>query len=54
MSCDEQDGGYSAEIPDGLLVHSNGVREQNSAMYHIRGNARWSSDQLHVRSERWL
>ena len=38
----EQDGG------------SNGGREQNSAMYHIRGNAQWSSDQLHVRSERWF
>ena len=47
-SCGKQDGGYSAEIPDGLHVHSNGGREQNSAMYHIRGNAQWSSDQLHV------
>ena len=35
-------------------VHSNSGREQNSAMYHIRGNAQWSGDQLHVRSERWL
>ena len=51
-SCGEQDGGYTAEIPDGLHVHSNS--EQNSAMYHIRGNAQWSSDQLHVRSERRL
>ena len=39
-SCGEQDGGYSAEIPDGLRVHSNGGREQISAMCHIRGNAR--------------
>ena len=23
-------------------------------MYHIRGNAQWSSDQLHVRLERTL
>ena len=23
-SCDEQDGGYFTEIPDGLHVHSNG------------------------------
>ena len=53
-SCGEQDGGYSAEIPDRLHAHSNSGREQNSAMYHIRGNAWWSSDQLHVRSERWL
>ena len=28
--------------------------QRNSAMYHIRGNAQWWSDQLHVRSERWL
>ena len=48
----EQDGGYSAEIPDGLHVHWNRGREQNSAMYHIRGNAQWSSDQLHVRSRK--
>ena len=27
-------------------VHSNSGRGQNSAMYHIRGNAQWSSDQL--------
>ena len=26
--CGEQDGGYSAEIPDRLLVHSHGGREQ--------------------------
>ena len=51
--CGEQYGGYSAEIPDGLHAHPNGGREQNAAMYHIRGNAQWSSDQLHVRSERW-
>ena len=38
-SCGEQDGGYSAEVPDGIHVHSNGGREQNSAMHHIRGNA---------------
>ena len=44
-----KDGGYSAEIPDGLHVYSDSGREQNSAMYHIRGNAQWSSDQLHVR-----
>ena len=50
----EQDSGYTAEIPDRLHVHSNSGREQNSAMYHIRGNARWSGDQLHVRSERRL
>ena len=49
-SSGEQDGGYS----DRLHVHSNNGREQNSAMYYIRGNAQWSSDQLHVRSERWL
>ena len=48
-SCGEQDSGYTAEIPDRLHVHSNSGREQNSAMYHIRGNAQWSSDQLHVR-----
>ena len=47
-SCGEQDGGYSAEIPDGLHVHSNSGREQNSAVYHIRGNAQWRSNQLHV------
>ena len=51
-SCDEQDGGYSAEVPDGIHVHSNGGREQNSAMHHVRGNAQWSSDQLHVRTEK--
>ena len=50
----EQDGGYSAEIPDRLHVHSNSGRDQNSAVYHICGNAQWSGDQLHVRSERWL
>ena len=53
-SCGEQDGGFSAEVPDGLHVHSNGGREQNSAMHHIRGNAQWSGNQLHVPSERWL
>ena len=53
-SCGEQDGGYTAEIPDRLHVHSNSGREQNSAMYHIRGNAEWSSDQLHVHQERRL
>ena len=37
--CGEQDGGYSAEIPGGLNVHSNSGREQNSALYHICGNA---------------
>ena len=37
-----------------LHVHSNGGREQNSAMHHFRGNAQRSSDQLHVRPERWL
>ena len=51
-SCGEQDGGYTAEILDRLHVHWNGGREQNSAMYHIRGNAQWSGDQLHVRPER--
>ena len=50
-SCGEQDGGYPAEIPDGLHVDSDSGREQNSAMYHIRGNAQWSSDQLHVRQK---
>ena len=44
-SCGEQDGGYSAEIPDRLHVHSNSGREQNSAMYCIRGNAQWIGDQ---------
>ena len=53
-SCGKQDSGYTAEIPDRPHVHSNSGREQNSAMYHIRGNAQWSGDQLHVRSERWL
>ena len=33
---------------------SNGGREQNSAVCHIRGNAQWSGDQLHVRPKRWL
>ena len=37
-----------------LHVHSNSGRKQNSAMYHIFGNTQWSSDQLHVRLERWL
>ena len=41
-SCGEQDGGYSAKIPDRLHVHSNSGSEQNSAMYHICGNAQWS------------
>ena len=36
-SCGGQDGGYPAEIPNNLQVHSNSGREQNSAMYHIRG-----------------
>ena len=53
-SCGEQDGGYTAEIPDRLHVHSNSGREQNSAMCHICGNAQRSGDELHVRSERWL
>ena len=30
-----------SEIPDGLHIHSNSGREQNSAMQHIRGNAQW-------------
>ena len=30
------------------------AESKNSAMYDIRGNAQWSGDQLHVRSERWL
>ena len=38
---------------DYMFISNNG-REQNSAMYHIRGNAQWSSDQLHVRPERRL
>ena len=50
--CGEQDDGYPAEIPDRIHVHSNVA--ENSPMYHIRGNAQWSSDQLHVRPERWL
>ena len=53
-SCGEQDGGYSAEIPDGLRVRSTSGREQNSAMHYICGNAQWSDDQLHVRPEWWL
>ena len=36
----EQDGGFSAEIPDRLHVHSNSGREQNSAMHYICGCAR--------------
>ena len=44
----------STTVSTRLHVHSNSGREQNSAMYHIRGNAQWSSDQLHVRPERWL
>ena len=52
--CGQQDSGYTAEIPDRLHVHSNSGREQNSAMCHIRGNAQWSGDQLHVRPERRL
>ena len=51
-SCGEQDGGYSAEISDRLHVHWNCGRELNSAVHHIRGNAQWSGDQLHVRPER--
>ena len=42
------------EILIRLHVHSNPGREQNSAMYHIRGNAQWSGDQLHVRTEKWI
>ena len=30
------------------------AESKNSAMHHIRGNAQWSVDQLHVRSERWF
>ena len=52
--CVEQDGGYTAEIPDSLHVHSNSGRAQNSAMCLLRGNAQWSSDYLHVRPERRL
>ena len=44
----------SAEIPDGVHVHPNGRRQQYSAIHHICGNAQWSGDQFHVRSERWL
>ena len=54
MSCGKQDSGNFAEITDTLHVHSNSGIEQNSAMFHIRGNAQWSGDQLQVRSERWL
>ena len=50
----DQDSGYVTEIPSRLHVHSNSGREQNSAMYHILGNAQWSGDQLHVRSEKCL
>ena len=47
-SCGEQDGGHSAEVPDRLHVHTDSGREQNPAMCHIRGNAQWSGDQLHL------
>ena len=30
------------------------AESKNSAMHHIRGNAQWSGDQLHVRSDREL
>ena len=40
------------KISDRLHVHSNSGREQNSAMYHIRGNAQWSGDQRHVRPQK--
>ena len=30
------------------------AESKNSGRYHIRGNAQWSGDQLHVRPERWL
>ena len=53
-SCDEQDDGCFTEIPDGLHVHSNGGREQNSAMHEFFGNAQWKGDQLHVRPDRLL
>ena len=49
-----QSGESTLTLEDRLHVHSNSGREQNSAMYHIRGNAQWSGDQLHVRSERCL
>ena len=51
--CGEQDGGYSAKFQTEYMFIRSG-REQNSTMYHTRGNAQWSSDQLHVRLERWL
>ena len=53
-SCGEQNSGHSAEVPGRLHVHRDRGREQNSAMHHIRGTAQWSSDQLRVRTERWL
>ena len=43
-SCGERDGGYTAEIPDGLHVHLNSGRECITFV----------ETQLHVRSERWL
>ena len=52
--CVASRGRSSAEVPDGIHVHSNNGRDQNSAMHYIRGNAQWSGDQLHVRSKRWL
>ena len=47
----EQDGGYSAEIPDRFHVHSNSGRDNTQPCVT---NAQWSCDQLHVRLERRL
>ena len=47
-----QDSGHSAEVPSRLHVHTDGGREQNSAMHHNCGHAQWSGDQHHVRTER--
>ena len=30
------------------------AESKTQPLYHIRGNAQWSGDQLHVRLERWL
>ena len=40
-----------AKVPGKLHVHTEHGREQNSAIHE---NAQWSSDQLHVRIERWI
>ena len=40
----EEDCRQSSEVPGGLHVHTDGGREQKSAMHHVRGNAQWSND----------